>query len=52
MIKDFLSAANCVVVHDGQAPVSDNPVFVGAVQGAGAPYVPTGWDLGGFLGTT
>ncbi|MBX3706227.1 MAG: TonB-dependent receptor [Pseudomonadales bacterium] len=47
LIKDFVDASNCVVVHNGQGALSDNAAFVGTVTGAGAPYLPTGRDLGG-----
>ncbi len=50
LLKDFVDASNCVVEHNGLGPLSDNAAFVAAVQGAGAPYLPTGRDLGGFGG--
>lgn len=46
LIKDFVSAANCVVAHDGQVPVSDNPALIGTLTGIpGVTYVPAGRDL-------
>ena len=50
LLKDFVDASNCVVEHNGQGPLSDNAAFVATVQGAGAPYLPTGRDLGAFGG--
>ncbi len=50
LLKDFTDASNCVLEHNGLGPASDNAAFVGTVQGAGAPYLPTGRDLGGFGG--
>lgn len=50
LIKDFISAANCVVEWNGQVPFSDNPVATGAISNLGAPYFPTGRDLGAFGG--
>jgi outer membrane receptor protein involved in Fe transport len=48
LYKDFASAQNCVLEHNGLTPPNDDPAFIGAVQGAGAPYFPTGEDLGPF----
>ena len=48
LIKDFIDASNCVVTHNGLAPVSDNAALVGAAGGAGVPYIPTGRDLTEF----
>jgi len=48
LIKDFVDASNCVVEHNGLGALSDNAAFVGTVTGAGAPYLATGRDLGGF----
>ena len=50
LFKDFVDGSNCVLEHNGLGPVSDNAAFVATVQGAGAPYFPTGRDLGGFGG--
>jgi hypothetical protein len=50
LFKDFVNASNCVVEHNGLGAVSDNAALVAAVQGAGAPYIPTGRDLGTFGG--
>ena len=50
LLKDFTDASNCVVEHNGLGALSDNAAFVAAVQGAGAPYLPTGRDLGAFGG--
>jgi iron complex outermembrane recepter protein len=54
LIKDFVDASNCVLVHGDQGPVSDNAAFVGTVGSVGAPYLPTGRDLTaqGFPGAT
>lgn len=50
LVKDILSASHCVVEWNGQVPLSQNPAAVGTISGAGAPYFPTGEDLGGFGG--
>ena len=47
VIKDIETASNCAVAFGSNAPVSGNPGLVGAVTGVGAPYLPTGVDLGG-----
>jgi outer membrane receptor protein involved in Fe transport len=50
LFKDFVDASNCVVEQNGLGPVSDNGTLVATIQGAGAPYFPTGRDLGAFGG--
>ena len=42
LYKDFVTAANCVLEHNGLPAPGANPAFVGTVQGAGAPYLQTG----------
>lgn len=42
LFKDFTTAANCVLEHNGLPAPSSNPAFVATVQGAGAPYLATG----------
>jgi outer membrane receptor protein involved in Fe transport len=48
LIKDFVNSSNCVIEHNGLGAVSDNVDLIGVVNGAGAPYLATGRDLGGF----
>lgn len=50
LIKDISDASNCVIEHNGLPQPTDNPAFVGTVQGAGAAYLPTGRDLAAFGG--
>lgn len=53
LFKDFATAANCAVAFDpAQGPASENAAFVGAVQGAGAPYIATGAAGGNILPAT
>jgi iron complex outermembrane recepter protein len=54
LIKDFIDASNCVLVHNDQGPASDNAAFVSTIAAVGAPYLPTGRDLTefGFPGGT
>ena len=42
LFKDFVTAANCVLEHNGLPAPGANPAFVATVQGAGAPYLQTG----------
>jgi iron complex outermembrane recepter protein len=48
-IKDLTNTAHCVLEHNGQGPVLQNAALLGAIGGAGVPYIPTGVDLGGGL---
>ncbi len=48
LIKDFPQASNCAVAFGNNAPVTANAALVGAIAGLGAPYLPTGTDLGPF----
>jgi len=50
LFKDVPNASNCVVAHGDLGPVSDNAELVAALAGAGAPYLPTGRDLGPYTG--
>lgn len=42
LFKDFTTAANCVLEHNGLPAPSENAAFVATIQGAGAPYIATG----------
>lgn len=50
LVKDPTTTANCAVGFGGNVPVGQNPAMAAAVTGLGAPFLPTGVDLGAFSG--